>query len=149
MIKLSCKVPNRIAVACSGGPDSMAALDFLRKGRRDVLVAHFDHGTDHSKNAKKFIEGYCDENSIPMILGKITREKSHLESPEEFWRNERMSFFKEVSLPIVTGHNLDDAVEWWIFSTMNGNPQVMHHKNHKMNILRPFLLTEKDKLEKK
>ena len=40
MIRLSFKLPNEFAVAVSGGPDSMAALDFLRRNKK-VRVLHF------------------------------------------------------------------------------------------------------------
>ena len=53
MIKLLGKIPDKIYVACSGGVDSMAALSFLNNKKRDVAVAHFDHGTEHGIRAQK------------------------------------------------------------------------------------------------
>ena len=52
MIKLACKIPKKVVLACSGGRDSMSALEFLVKGRRDVTVAYFNHGTDHGDDAQ-------------------------------------------------------------------------------------------------
>ena len=52
MIRILGNIPNQVTVACSGGPDSMAIIDFLRKGRKGVTVAHFDHGTDHGISAR-------------------------------------------------------------------------------------------------
>ena len=49
MIKLLGNIPNRVAVAVSGGPDSMAALNFYQNnGRREVLALYFNHGTEHA-----------------------------------------------------------------------------------------------------
>ena len=44
------KLPREFYVACSGGVDSMAALDFLRRNHT-VSAAYFDHGSDNSKDA--------------------------------------------------------------------------------------------------
>ncbi len=44
MFKLNHKIPKDIAIAVSGGADSMAAVDFLRKNR-NLTVLHYNHGT--------------------------------------------------------------------------------------------------------
>jgi tRNA(Ile)-lysidine synthase TilS/MesJ len=62
MIKLLGKIPNTVTLACSGGPDSMAALDFLMRGRKRVKVAHFDHGTEHGSKARKILAEFKREN---------------------------------------------------------------------------------------
>ena len=53
MINILGSIPKKVTVACSGGPDSMAVLDFLVKGKKDITVAHFNHGTDHGNEAFK------------------------------------------------------------------------------------------------
>ena len=40
-------------------------------------------------------------------------------------------------------HHLDDAVEWWIFSALRGNPSLIPVSRSSPDILRPFLLTPK------
>ena len=57
----------RCYLACSGGPDSMAILDFLRKGNREVTVLHFNHGTEHGNQADEFLTDFCGRNNIPII----------------------------------------------------------------------------------
>ena len=57
MIKLQGKLPRKIYVACSGGIDSMAALDFLKRNH-DVFVLYFNHGTHHGMKAMKFLDKY-------------------------------------------------------------------------------------------
>ena len=69
MIKLQGKLPRRVYLACSGGVDSMAALDFLRRNH-DVHVLHFDHGTEHGRQAKEFVEQYCMRRGIPITTGE-------------------------------------------------------------------------------
>ena len=141
MIRLLGKIPHIIYVACSGGPDSIAALDFLRRSNRDIIACYFDHGTTHSPGAHAAVEEYCLIHDIPLVSGKCNREKDNDESWEEYWRNERLAFFHSLDRPVVTGHTLDDVCEWWIFTSLSGNPRLMPRNNK--NILRPFLLTPK------
>jgi len=144
MIKLLGKVPDAIYVACSGGPDSMAALNFLSNGRRVVKVAHFDHGTLHADTARKFVVDHCKKNNIEYILGTVNRKRDPSESREEYWRNERYRFFKGLDCPIVTAHHLNDVAEWWVFSSLHGESKLMPYQNE--SVIRPFLLTTKEEL---
>lgn len=141
MINLLCKVPDTIYVACSGGSDSMAALSFLRNSRRNVKVAHFDHGTIHADDARKFVVDYCRKNKIEYTLGTVNRKRLSDESREEYWRNERYRFFEELDAPVVTAHHLDDVAEWWLFTSLHGDPKLTPHKNG--SVIRPFLVTHK------
>jgi len=144
MIKLLGKVPDTIYVACSGGPDSMAALSFLNNGRRDVRVAHFDHGTEHADTARKFVVEYCKREKIKYVLGTVSRKRDKSESREEFWRNERYRFFKTLDAPVVTAHHLNDVSEWWVFTTLHGEPKLIPYRNE--SVIRPFLMTPKREL---
>lgn len=138
------RTPIKITLACSGGPDSMAILDFLRQGRKKVQVAHFNHGTDHSDAAEEVVGVYCKRYDIPIVRDTIKREKLAGESYEQYWREERLQFLYDIEGTVLTAHNLDDVAEWWLFTSMRGNPKIMPYKNK--NICRPFLLTEKEAL---
>lgn len=147
MIRLLDKVPGKVYVAVSGGADSMAALDFLRRGKREVHALHFDHGTAHGSEARKFVESYCNTEEISLTVSTIERPRLDSESLEEYWRNERIRFYKAHSdVPVVTGHHLDDAVEWWIFTSIHGNPRLMSVRNRDTNVVRPFLATTKEEM---
>ena len=155
MLKILGELPDVIAVACSGGPDSMAALNFLHNGgKRKVIAVYFNHGTEHGGQAQSFIEEYCNRNGIEFIIGMISRDKSAKESPEEFWRNERYAFFARImkvldtrfgkDIKLATCHHLDDSVENWIFTSLNGEGRLIPYSRD--YIIRPFLLTRKAEL---
>jgi len=142
------ELPQKVCVATSGGSDSMAVLHFLTHDRkRDVTVAHFNHGTEHGKEAHRFVADYCDANKIPLTIGEIRRrEKLKTESPEEYWRKARYEFLDGLAefRPVITCHTLDDVAETWLFSALNGQPKLIPYKRN--NIIRPFLTTEKTEL---
>jgi tRNA(Ile)-lysidine synthetase-like protein len=142
------KIPKAIYVAVSGGPDSMAALDFLSKNH-DVTVIHFNHGTEHGKIAAEFVANYVCKNGLKAHFGHIDSYGPidfANKSKEAVWRDCRYRFFKEVTggEGLVLAHNLDDAVETWLFSTIHGNPRLI--PSTRDNILRPFLLVKKAEL---
>jgi len=142
MIRILGRLPEKIYVACSGGPDSMAVLDFLVKGKRDVTVAHFNHDTPFGRFAEKFVKEYCKEKNIKIVVGNISRERHHDESLEEYWRNERYRFFESLDGPVITAHHLDDVVEWWTFTSFHGNPRLIPYRRNQT--IRPFLSTTKE-----
>ena len=147
MINLLGKVPNKIAIAVSGGPDSMAMLSFLMNSNRNLVVAHFNHGTAHGEAAEIFITEFCLKNDISFVCGQIQRTRSPDESPEEYWRNERYDFFKRSlpkGLPVITCHHLDDVIENYIFTAFHGAPKLIPYKRDEF--IRPLLLTRKSQL---
>lgn len=145
MIKIQGTVPREVVVAVSGGADSMAVLDFLRNNH-DVSVAFFDHGTDVSKNALRFVSDYCQKNSLSMLVGRNAQvDKKPNESWEEFWRIKRYEYFHTINSTVVTGHHLDDCVETWVWSSMHGTGKIIPYENK--NVIRPFRLTKKRDLE--
>jgi len=145
-ITLLTKFPKeQFYLACSGGPDSMAALSFLVQGRHNFKVAYFHHGTDHGQKALEFLTDYCETEGLDLVVGRIEGECPKGESEENYWRNARYDFFEKLDGPIVTAHNLDDVVEWWLFTTMHGNPRLIPSTRGKVS--RPFMLTKKKDLQ--
>lgn len=147
MIKLNLRVSKKISIAVSGGVDSMAALDFIRNsGKRDVQVLHFNHGTSHGKDAEDFVTSYCLDNKIDLKIGRISESKPNGSSQEDFWRTERYKWLDGLSCgDIVTCHHLNDAVEWWIFTSLRGNPRIIPSRRGKY--IRPFLTNQKSVLK--
>jgi tRNA(Ile)-lysidine synthase len=146
MIKLSCKIPKKVVLACSGGRDSMSALDFLLRGRRQVELAYFNHGTNHGKEAESFVRSISVDHNIPLHVGSLTSNRQKKESLEAYWHRQRHFFFEKFNSKVVLAHHLTDATEWWIFSSFRGNPTLMPVEKPNSNIIRPFLLSRKKDL---
>ena len=141
MIHITGKIPRQVAIAVSGGIDSMASLDFLRRAHK-VLVLHYNHGTPYAPKAEALVRDYCAEHNLDLIVGKCEEEMPSGVSAEAWWRDCRYKFFTEATdLPIVTAHHLDDVVENWVFTSMHGNPFLIPHKRDQF--IRPFLTTQK------
>ena len=138
-------VPKEICVAVSGGVDSMAALDFLRR-TREVTVLHYNHGTgEYADKAQEIVKKYCEDFSLDFASATNTEEMPKGVSAEAWWREKRYRWFEsETDYPIVTAHHLGDAVENWIFTSLNGNPCLIPQKRDQY--IRPFLTTEKQSL---
>lgn len=145
MIKLLGSVPRQVYVACSGGVDSMVAVDFL-KNRHDVHVLFVHHGTAASDHGMLRVFDYCDEYNIPVLVKYLHAERDQNQSQEEFWRQERYSFFDELDTdwPVVTAHHLDDCVETYVWSMCHGTGKVVQYRRGR--VIRPFLLNAKQEL---
>ena len=142
MIRIIGKIPSSIVVACSGGIDSMVVTNFLLQGRRKVKLAYFNHDTSHSRQAQEFVEDYANRNNLDLFLGRVQGTKGK-RSMEEFWRDERYSFFNRINTNfLITCHHLDDAVETWVMSAMHGKCKLIPYQRGD-NIFRPFLMTSK------
>jgi tRNA(Ile)-lysidine synthase len=143
MLRVLGKLPRELVVAVSGGPDSMAILDFLSNNHK-VTAYHFDHGTEFGNKAYHFLKEYCSERNIPLVGGFISCARPNDLSLEEHWRNERYKMFHDLDMPVVTGHHLNDVIEWFLFSSLHGQGKIIPYRNK--NVIRPFISTPKSAL---
>lgn len=150
MIQIQGKLDREVYIACSGGVDSMAVVDFLSKNHK-VNLMFFNHGTETSKDALEFLTDWVNDQKkaayrrsqyIPSLtVGHIARNKEKSESWEEYWRIQRYEWFHSYDHPIITCHHLDDCLETWIFTSLNGEGRVIPYSNN--NVIRPFRVNEK------
>tara|TARA_B100001057_G_C22455870_1_gene796888 strand:+ start:112 stop:714 length:603 start_codon:yes stop_codon:yes gene_type:complete len=142
MIRIIGKIPSTVTVACSGGMDSMVIVHFLLQGRRKVNLAYFNHDTQHSRKAQKFVENFAEANKMNLFIGRVQGRKGK-RSLEEFWRDERYDFLQRTGSDYtITCHHLDDCVETWLMSSFHGQSKLIPFQRNN-NIFRPFLMTAK------
>jgi len=127
----------------------MSALEFLVRGRRKVTLAYFNHDTEHGQVAEEFLGAFCDRQKLSLVCGRYKHHGENSKPTEASWREQRYQFLAKQNLPIVTAHHLDDVVEWWLFSSMRGNPNLMPIQRKDIPVIRPFLLTKQQILHKK
>jgi tRNA(Ile)-lysidine synthase len=143
MINLLVPLPKQLTVAFSGGVDSCAAVDFLSR-KHDVTCAFFHHGTENSERAYEFVANFCSDRRLSLIFARISEpDVPKGISQEEHWRDQRYTFLRTLG-PVITAHHLDDCVETYIHSALNGTPKVIPMIRN--NVLRPFLTTRKSEL---
>ena len=146
MFKLACKIPSEVEVAVSGGPDSIAALAFLKNSRRKVSAAFIHHRTETSERSYQVVSAVCASLDVPLRYTTLASVDSKDTGLEATWREKRYEFLDQSPIPVITGHHLDDAVEWWIFSSLHGKSKLI--PRIRGSYLRPFLLTRKELLVK-
>ena len=140
MIHVLTKLPKALTVACSGGVDSMAVVDFLRRAH-NVRVAFFHHGTESSSAALQFLAQWAWENSLELVVDFLDEIKPADKSQEEHWRDSRYQFLDQLDGAVITAHHLDDCVETYLFNCLHGKSHTIPHTRN--NVIRPFLTTPK------
>tara|TARA_R100000951_G_C2590265_1_gene164785 strand:+ start:147 stop:791 length:645 start_codon:yes stop_codon:yes gene_type:complete len=147
MIHVQGHIPDKSYVACSGGPDSMAILDFCNKNKSHVSALFIDHNTEASAEGKSIVQDYCNRTNISFISYAIPTARTPGKSLEECWRDERYLLFHLASQYVITGHHLDDCVDEYLMNTLvRGQIGIIPYRNK--NVIRPFRLTSKERLLK-
>lgn len=108
------KVPKRVLLALSGGPDSMALFLALTKQGWGVdwAVAHVDHGWRKESAAEaNELEALCNRQGVPFYVKALTPTPN-----EEFCRQERLRFFQEICVQkgyqaVLMAHQKNDQAE--------------------------------------
>jgi tRNA(Ile)-lysidine synthase len=144
MIHLLTSIPFQFILACSGGVDSMAAADFFRRGKKNFKLAYFHHSTPQADEMMKVVKRYGYLYAIDVEVGYLQTDPPKGQSREMFWREQRYAWLLSLNMPVITCHHLNDVVETWIFSSLHGQPKLIPAING--NVLRPFLLNEKQEL---
>lgn len=120
-----------IVIGVSGGPDSIALLDILRKKENiKIYVAHINHmAREDAGQDEEYVIQYCKKNNIPVFTKKIDiikKSKQEKIGTEQAGRQARYEFFEEImqktnSNKIATAHNKNDLVETLIMNQIRGS----------------------------
>lgn len=157
----------RVIVAVSGGPDSVALLHALYELRRELsvelIVAHLDHRMRPGSQADaRFVAELAKSLELPVVSGAIDvpalvqREKR---SPEEGARMARYRFLREAAQSqnanaVALGHTLDDRVETFFINLLRGAgleglagmPPVRYECN--VRYIRPLIECTRDEVRR-
>ena len=134
-------------LAVSGGVDSMVLLDIF-KDDKDVLVAHFNHGTRKSADDdEEFVKECCKKYNVSVVtdkakLGSDASEETAREARYNFLFSVRDSVKKRVpneEVMIYTAHHLDDLVESVFINLSRGTSWRGLTPFSTAGVFRPFL----------
>ncbi len=157
--------PNQtVAVALSGGSDSMALLHYMLKLKEKfmfkVISINIEHGIRGEKSVfdTEFVKSYCEEKGIPLVcysVDSISYAKEKKLSIEQSARALRYEcFYKAIDNGVcdlvATAHHLSDNVETILFNLFRGTglsgvcgiPENLNGK-----IIRPFLTVSKKEID--
>ena len=120
-----------LAVAVSGGPDSMVLLDALlaarERGGPALHVLHFDHAWhDRSAAVAQAVQTACHARGLPITSDRAARPTPDLgESREMAARRLRHDFLRRAGAQlgvarVATGHQADDQVETILMNLARG-----------------------------
>jgi tRNA(Ile)-lysidine synthase len=161
---------DKLVVAVSGGPDSVAALLLLRDLREtfgyELVAAHFDHMLrPESGRELEFVRELCGSLDIRCLTGEgnvreaAERSGGGIEETAREMRYQFLAFLagKELAPAIATGHTADDQAETILMHVIRGTgvrglrgmlPRSPVPGSEAHQLVRPLLaLTRADTLE--
>lgn len=144
MFKLLTKIPRKVNLAFSGGVDSLSVAHFLKRGKHDATLLHFNHGCEYSNEIERQCRNRAEHLGLPIVVKNNDTLPVKGQSLEDCWRRARYRFLRSFDEQFITCHHLDDAVETWVWSSLHGEGKLIPVQDSK--VLRPFLLTEKQQL---
>ena len=120
-----------IAVATSGGPDSVCLLKILYRLRSqlniNLIVAHLEHGLrpQEDKQETEFVANLAGELNLPLAYEKAD-DLTHGSSVEERAREVRYGFLEKASddynaEKVALGHNMNDQAETVLINLLRGS----------------------------
>lgn len=139
------KTPKEVYVAFSGGIDSMVLLHSLIMKGDDVKILFVNHGNTYAQQEYKFAKHIANLYGLEVCEYAIP-DFDETNSLEAFWSRKRFEIFQSQDRPVLTGHHLDDVVEWYVMTSMQGCSKLMDYRSG--NILRPLLTTKKEDIIK-
>lgn len=154
---------DKVLVAVSGGPDSMALLDILNKLKKqlncEIYAAHLNHmfRGEEAESDARFVRDFCQTHGIPVSVEAINvtdyMKKTGLSS-QVAARDVRYDFLNNVARSegcnkIALGHHADDQAETILMNFMRGSGAKGLKGIELINrqYIRPLLFTRRYEIE--
>ncbi|MBR4124067.1 MAG: tRNA lysidine(34) synthetase TilS [Clostridia bacterium] len=156
------KKGDTVAVACSGGIDSMCLLHFLHANKKElginVVAVNIDHQIrENSSNDSDFVANFCKENGITCYKFKVDAlalAKEKKLGTEEAARIARYKIFdslikKNLADKIAIAHHQSDQAETILLNIFRGTglKGASGMETMQGNYVRPLLNTSKVEIE--
>lgn len=156
---------DKVVVAVSGGPDSVALLYLLVQLKRDfklrLHVAHLDHQLRKGSDKDRlFVENLAEKLKIPVSVRQVNLKKiARKGSLEEIARELRLDFLFEVAKDnklnkIALGHTQDDQAETVLMRFLRGSglcglSSILPKRTiHGFTVIRPLIEISRREIEK-
>ena len=144
----------KVLIACSGGPDSMALLD-MYKDLKNVYVCHINYHKRKTANRdERIVREYCRKYNISIFVYNFKTNKH--DNFQKLARDYRYSKFKEVCInnninKIYVAHHMDDHIETYLMQKKRKTDVdyygiSKHIKYDGIDIYRPLINKTKDDL---
>ena len=138
-------VPQHVYVALSGGVDSIAVAYHLLRTKKLKAALWFNHNDAVAPREYAVVREFCDKNSLELHVGDASLvDVNFSTSKEKYWSDLRNTWFNQFDAPVITGHNLDDVVEYYLMTAFQGEGHYTHYRNK--NVYRSYLTTPKTHL---
>jgi len=164
------KAGDRVAVAVSGGADSVALLRVLMELRDELglvlFVAHFNHGLrgESSDADERFVAELTKLMGLEILLGSgdvrehAKRESLSLEAAARDLRYKWLTLIAAMHKQdcVATAHTLDDQAETVLMKFLRGAgtrglagiyPEMFRGEKKKIRFIRPLLATSRAEIE--
>ena len=152
-----------VAVALSGGSDSMALLNYMlnesKKYQINVIAINIEHGIrgEESKSDTEFVKNYCKDSSVPLLsysVDCVAYADAHGLSVEQAGRILRYQIFNTAIQEgkcdkVATAHHQKDNFESVLFNLFRGSGLkglAGIDENFEDKIIRPFLSVSKEQI---
>jgi len=155
------RIQQRVAVALSGGMDSVALLFCLARlvfySNLSLSIVHINHNARNAAQEEELFTLYlANKLSCPWFCCKIIQPIPCNTSKEEHWRNVRYSFFNSLNArigerKIALAHHLDDQLETMLMFFLRGSGRKglsSLRLSRDNEIIRPFLHIKKSDIER-
>jgi tRNA(Ile)-lysidine synthase len=161
------QIGDRLVVAVSGGPDSVALLHGLWQLREEyqlqLAAAHVNHQFrgEEAEEDSRYVQRICQEWGIPCFVQSVNVPQVIAETglnPQEAARQVRYRFLYQVARDIdraklVTAHHADDQLETMLMRFVRGTGMEgmagipMRRMEDGVEIIRPLLEITREQIE--